>query len=229
MLSIWSGTLTVDSGGSIYLDNSANTAITLYGTLNNYGTITIATYGDASEGIAICGTLNNYGTIDVMPIEYNMAEGINAACGGTFANSGTINIAFNGCAYGCEVVGTITGPAFSLLIETRASSGAAISTSVTVSGPKAPSSPVTTNSSGDYFFQAGTLTNGATYSVSATINGAPLSASVVLEGNSVVVLEPTPSSAPIGSPQFPAFLGLLLTTALLFPAVLFIRRFRRPA
>ncbi len=100
-----------------------------------------------------------------------------------------------------------------LTIQTRTDTGAAISVQVTVTGTNAPAS-ITTNSAGNYLFTAGQLVTGDTYTVSTNINGAPLSASVVLSGNSVIVLEPTPAS--IGSiPDFPV---LQLAFPLLFLA-----------
>jgi hypothetical protein len=88
-----------------------------------------------------------------------------------------------------------------LLIETRTSSGTGISTQVTITGSDSSSRMITTDSSGNYIFAAGVLTEGVTYTASATINSDPLSASVILGGNSVIVLEPTPS--PFLTPQFP--------------------------
>lgn len=220
---VWSifdsgSTLIVDAGGTVTIDNTANTAIVMNGILNNYGTITIYTNGYYSIGI-LEGTMNNYGTINLRSMQLSGQRDIE----GTFTNFGTVNFEDAACVSGCEMEGAISGPAFSLVIETRTSSGAPISTSVTVSGPSAPSSPVTTNSSGDYVFPSGTLTNGATYSVSATINGAPLSASVVLGGNSVVVLEPTPSSPLTGIPEFQAFMGAVATAAIAFLLVTLVR------
>jgi hypothetical protein len=232
---IWSGgTMTVDAGGTVELEQTDYTGMVVAGTMNNYGTITVGMLGDNSFGIVVTGTVYNYGTIDIVPNHfYPTSQGLQIYWGATFINSGTVNVTWDVqlCEeHACPLIGQITSPAPSLLIETRTSGGGAISASVTVSGPDAPSSPVTTNSSGDYFFEGGTLNNGATYSVSATIDGAPLSASVVLGGNSVVVLEPTPSSPPIGSPQFEAFLGPLLVAALLLPVVLVAtKRLRRPA
>jgi len=92
-----------------------------------------------------------------------------------------------------------------LLIETRTSSGSGISTQVTLTGSDSFTRTITTDSSGNYLFGVGVLTEGVTYTASATINTAPLSASVTLGGNSVIVLEPTPS--PFPTPQFP--LGVL--------------------
>lgn len=67
-----------------------------------------------------------------------------------------------------------------LPIETRTSSGSGISTEVTISGSDGSSRVITTDSAGNYLFVAGVLTEGVTYTESATINSAPLSAAVTL-------------------------------------------------
>jgi len=89
----------------------------------------------------------------------------------------------------------------SLLIEVRDASGNPITgQSITVTGPGA-TSPVTTDGSGNYLFPTGVLTEGDSYTASTVINGVTLSGTVTLEGNSVILLEPTAPTFP--TPEFP--------------------------
>ena len=77
-------------------------------------------------------------------------------------------------------------------------------------------------------FTAGQFVTGDTYTASATINGAPLSASVVLSGNSVIVLEPTPASPPsVPEIPFPLALPLLFAAVVAIYLVMQRRTFRR--
>ncbi len=111
-----------------------------------------------------------------------------------------------------------------LLIEARTSSGAAISgLALTIKGSDGSSYSETTDASGN--FQFGPLTQGVTYTASTIIDGVTLSGSVTLNGNSVILLEPTPAAFP--TPEFPtgavvSVLASLLAMGLF--AVFFIRR-----
>jgi hypothetical protein len=110
-----------------------------------------------------------------------------------------------------------------LTIEARNSMGDPIADQmITVTGPGGPY-PISTNSSGDYTFGPGILTTGDTYTASATIQGASLSASVDLLGNSVIVLEPSPSA--FSTPQFP--LGVITSILAGLFALLMFAAWRR--
>jgi fibronectin-binding autotransporter adhesin len=111
-----------------------------------------------------------------------------------------------------------------LLIEARGSDGSPFTGQpVTVTGSDGSSNPITTDSSGNYLFGAGVLTQGVTYTASTVIDGVTLSAAVTLNGNSVILLEPTPAAS-FATPQFQGFLVVLVAVALV--AVLSMRRAR---
>ncbi|MGI0081494.1 MAG: carboxypeptidase-like regulatory domain-containing protein, partial [Nitrososphaerales archaeon] len=91
------------------------------------------------------------------------------------------------------VVSTVTEQqAHSLTVETRSPGGSALSgQTITISNLTGFSMQGTTDSSGRLVLTG--LSPGSSYTASSNISGVTLSATVTLNGNSVILLEPTPS------------------------------------
>ncbi len=110
-----------------------------------------------------------------------------------------------------------------LLIEARTSSGSPISgQSLTIKGSDGSSYSETTDASGN--FQFGSLTQGVTYTASTIIDGVTLSGAVTLNGNSVILLEPTPAAFP--TPEFPLSLGALGAVLVMILSLFIVMRRR---
>ncbi len=104
-----------------------------------------------------------------------------------------------------------------LTIEAKDATGTPlVGQSITMIGP-GTMSPVTTGVSGAYVFSSG-LTEGASYTASTVVDSVTLSGTVILGGNSVILLEPT-APASIPTPEFPG--GILSITIPLLALVAF--------
>jgi hypothetical protein len=92
------------------------------------------------------------------------------------------------------VTASTTPPQYILTVEARSQNGSVIAGQpITLTNSTGYSSSGSTDNLGKLVFN--NLSSGSTYQATANINGVTLSASVTLNGNSVIVLEPSPNTA----------------------------------
>lgn len=218
------GSIVVDLGGELLIGNrGASLTINEGGLLDNFGFVTSTTSAITNPGTIIneCEAGLSSGTIVTGNVPVTIVCPATSTTTETLTVTQTATQTITNTQTQTQVsILTTTLPAVTstvvsvstqtsiqnirptLLIEARDSSGNPIvAQSITVTGPGA-SSPVVTDGSGNYLFAAGVLTEGDTYTASTVINGVSLSGTVILSGNSVILLEPTAPSMP--APEFPS-------------------------